>query len=131
VNRIKQAQGSRNRGATPRELARYFAMKLAAEWGPYNLKARLDDPAYFVLDVRSQEGYREGHIPGAYHIPLDELPLRLKEVPKAKTIVAYCGNVTCLLCTKAAHLLASKGYRVRELVGGIAEWQAAGFPVEH
>jgi len=83
-----------------------------------------------ILDVRSREGFREGHLPGAMNIPFEELSTRMKELPKQAEIITYCWNVTCLLCTKAAYVLASKGYRAREMLGGIAEWQSAGFPVE-
>lgn len=116
----------------PAELFRYFNAKLAAEWGPHDLKKALDQrkDEVLVLDVRHREGFREGHIPGAKNIPLQELDSRLKELSKDQEIVTYCWNVTCSLCTQAAAFLASKGFRVRELVGGIAQWQAAGFPVE-
>jgi len=83
-----------------------------------------------ILDVRSAEGFRAGHVPGAVHIPFEELPERMKELPKGKDIISYCWDVTCILCTKAAYVLAKKGYRAKEMLGGIAEWQKAGFPVE-
>ena len=118
--------------ASPAQLAGYFAGKLSAELGPHNLKRLLDEDASqtVVLDVRSQEGFDAGHIPGAVHIPFEELPRRLKELPKNRNIVAYCWDVTCLLATKAAYVLAAKGYRPKELLGGIEEWRKAGFPVE-
>ena len=118
--------------ATPAQLKRYFEMKLAAELGPHNVKRLLDQEAgrVVLLDVRSREGYAAGHLPGAVNIPFEELPARLKELPKQKDVITYCWNVTCLLCTKAAYVLASKGYRAREMIGGIEEWEKAGFPVE-
>ena len=118
--------------ATSAQLARYFSAKLAAELGPHNLKRLLDEDAsqVVVLDVRSREGFEAGHIPGATHLPFEELPGRLRELPKGKTIVTYCWDVTCILATKAAYVLAAKGYRPKELLGGIEEWRKAGFPVE-
>ena len=117
---------------SPAQLANYFQAKLAAELGPHNVKRLLDAGASDVvlLDVRSEEGYQDGHLPGAIHIPFEELPARLKELSKTKAIITYCWNVTCILCTKAAYVLASKGYRAREMLGGIEEWKNAGFPVE-
>lgn len=117
---------------SPAQLARYFEAKLAAELGPHNVKRLLEtDPNQLViLDVRSREGYREAHIPGATNIPFEELPNRMKELPKDKEIISYCWDVTCLLCTKAAYVLASKGYRAKEMLGGIEAWQKAGFPIE-
>lgn len=118
--------------ASPATLARYFKAKLAAELGPHNLKRLLEHPAgpVIILDVRSKEGFREGHIPGAVNIPFEELPQRLGELSKRQDLVAYCWDVTCLLAAKAAYVLASKGYRARELVGGIEAWRQAEFPVE-
>jgi len=120
------------RKATPAQLKRYFEAKLAAELGPHNVKRLIDsgDRGFVLLDVRSPEGYREGHVPGAIHIPFEELPARLRELSKGKAIISYCWDVTCLLCTKASHFLASKGYQAREMLGGIDAWQKAGFPVE-
>jgi len=116
----------------PAQLKRYFEAKLAAELGPHNVKRLMDSGVrnFVILDVRSVEGYREGHVPGALNIPFEELPNRLKELPKNQEITTYCWNVTCLLCTKAAYVLASKGFTAREMIGGIASWQEAGFPVE-
>ena len=116
--------GSAIKQASPAQLARYFEAKLAAELGPHNVKRLLDAKSeeIVLLDVRSRDGYREAHLPGAVNIPFEELPRRLSELPKDKDIVAYCWNVTCILCTKAAYVLASKGYRAKELLGGIEEW---------
>lgn len=120
------------RKASPAQLARYFEAKLAAELGPHNVKRLIDsgDRGFVILDVRSQDGYREGHVPGAINIPFEELPTRLKELPKHQEIISYCWDVTCLLCTKASSVLASKGYRAKEMLGGIDAWQKAGFPIE-
>lgn len=118
--------------ATPAQLARYFEAKLAAEVGPFNVKRLLDahERDTVVLDVRSREGYGEGHVPEATHIPFEELPIRMKELPKAKTVIIYCWDTTCTLAAKAAYMLAKQGYRAREMVGGIEAWHKAGFPIE-
>jgi rhodanese-related sulfurtransferase len=118
--------------ATPAQLKRYFEAKLAAELGPHNVKRLIGENLgrVVLLDVRSREGYATGHLPGAINIPFEELPSRMKELSKDTDIITYCWNVTCLLCTKAAYVLAAKGYRAQEMIGGIDEWQKAGFPVE-
>ncbi len=117
---------------TPAQLKRYFEAKLAAELGPHNVKRLIDSGSrnFVILDVRAVDGYREGHLPGAINIPFEDLPTRMKELPKNKEIISYCWNVTCLLCTKAAYILASRGFHAREMIGGIKSWQDAGFPVE-
>ena len=126
------ARRSAIKPTTPAQLARYFEAKLSAELGPHNVKRLLDqDPRQVViLDVRSTDGYAAGHLPGALNIPFEELPARMSELPKNKDIITYCWNVTCLLCTKAAYVLAKRGYRAKEMLGGIEEWKKAGFPIE-
>jgi 3-mercaptopyruvate sulfurtransferase SseA len=44
----------------------------------------------FVVDVRNQESYDVGHIPGAKLIPSGEILNHLDELPKDKTIITYC-----------------------------------------
>ena len=118
--------------ASPAQLVKYFQAKLAAELGPHNVKRLIDAGAndFVILDVRTREGYIEAHLPGAIHIPFEELPSHMKELPKHKDIITYCWDVTCILCTKAAYVLAKRGYRAKEMLGGIAEWKKAGFPLE-
>ncbi len=82
-----------------------------------------------VLDVRPHEEYKAGHIPGAISIPLDELKKRVKELPKGKQIVAYCRGPLCALAPDATRYLKSKGYRVKRLVEGAPDWEAAGLPL--
>ena len=111
----------------------YFAAKLAYEMTPWSLKSLIVDQKsdkHLVLDVRSPEHFEKGHIPGAKNIPLADLVSSLKSLPKDKTIVTYCSNITCALAPKAALELAQKGFKVMELFGGIQEWQDKGFPVE-
>ncbi len=42
-----------------------------------------------VIDVRSQEEYAAGHLPGAHHIPGDTLAQRLAELPPDRPVVTY------------------------------------------
>ena len=65
----------------------------------------------------SEETYRSNH-------------LILAELPKDRDIVAYCRGPFCLFSDEAQRLLTRKGYRVRKLLDGVAEWQAAGMAVE-
>jgi rhodanese-related sulfurtransferase len=110
----------------------YFQAKLAFEMTPWSLKALLEKTpeAITLLDVRSPEMYALAHLPTALNIPLADLVSKMNTLPKNKTVVTYCGNLTCALAPKAALELAQKGFQVRELIGGIATWQENGFPVE-
>ncbi|MEK7233380.1 MAG: rhodanese-like domain-containing protein [Elusimicrobiota bacterium] len=111
----------------------YFKAKLAYEMTPWSLKGLLIDKKatdLCVLDVRSPEAFAEGHIPTAINIPLADLAGKLAALPKDKTLVTYCSNLTCALAPKAALVLAEKGFKVMELFGGIATWTEFGFPIE-
>lgn len=109
----------------------YFETKLEAEWGPFDLKRALDANSnrIVVLDTRKPDAFAEEHIPEAINIPGEELEQRLQELPKDREIVPYCWNITCHLATRAALLLAKKGFRVHELAGGIDRWKVSDFPV--
>ena len=87
----------------------------------------LDD--VIVLDVREQDEYDEKHIPGVTLIPLGTIPDRLDEIPTDQTVVVTCrsGNRS----NQAAEYLREKGYtNIHNMLGGINEWEAAGYPVE-
>ena len=110
--------------------AEYFKAKLAFETTPHGLKSALEKGTVYLVDVRSSEAYAKEHIAGATNVPIDELAKHLGKLPKDKTLVTYCWNLTCYAAPKAALELAEKGFAVQELVCGIAEWKGAGFPVE-
>ena len=118
----------------------YFKAKLAYEMTPWTLKGMVVDKSasacglkatdLLILYVRSAEAFNESHIPTALNIPLADLAGKLATLPKDKTIVTYCSNLTCALAPKAALVLAEKNFKVMELFGGFATWTEYGFPVE-
>lgn len=70
----------------------------------------------FILDVRTPDEFRNGHIPGAVNIPIDELRDRLTELPTDRAIVAYCQvGMRGYLATR---ILMQKGFQVANLSGG-------------
>ncbi len=75
-----------------------------------------------VLDVRPAEEYLTAHLPFARSIPLDELRQRLSELPRDRSIVAYCRGPYCLMAVDAVELLSKEGYRAVHLREGVAEW---------
>ncbi len=78
-----------------------------------------------VLDVRPAEEYLAAHLPFARSIPLGELRQRLDELPRDRTIVAYCRGPFCLMAADAVALLKRQGYPAIHLREGVAEWAAA------
>jgi rhodanese-related sulfurtransferase len=83
-----------------------------------------------VLDVRPEAEYQAGHLPYARSIPVQELEHRLAELSRDREIVAYCRGPFCLFASEAVALLRKAGFRARKISDGVAEWSAAGFPVE-
>jgi len=81
-----------------------------------------------VIDVRPQDEYAAGHIPGALSIPLAELRKRLSDIPKHRDVVAYCRGPYCVLAVEAVTLLRKRGIRARRFEGGWPAWRLAGHP---
>ncbi|MBI4787829.1 MAG: metalloregulator ArsR/SmtB family transcription factor [Chloroflexi bacterium] len=93
------------------------------------LRARLEQGQVVLLDVRPRSEYAAGHLPEAVSIPLDELDRRVSELPRRRTIVAYCRGPYCVLADEAARKLTRNGLRVLRLEEGVLEWQQAGYPL--
>lgn len=110
----------------------YFNARLEATISPMDyLKSAQQDPEhYFLIDVRNGPVHvRSLTIKGAHIIPEQELFSRLNEIPKEKEIIVYCWDVWCNTAAKTAKVLLERGYKVKELAGGIAAWQEMKFPV--
>jgi len=94
------------------------------------LRQRLkSEPAPFLLDVREQWEYQEGHVPGAQLIPLGELEHRVNEVPRDRPILAICHSGQRSF-TAAAYLQRLGYTSVSNVDGGTAAWIERGFPVD-
>lgn len=94
------------------------------------LLKRMRNGLVTVLDVRPEDEYNAGHLPGALNITLAELERRLSEIPSEAEIVAYCRGAFCVLSFEAVSFLRTHGFNVRRLEEGFPEWRLAGLPVE-
>ena len=83
-----------------------------------------------LLDVRPEDEFAHGHLPGALNVPLAQLARRLSELPQDREVVAYCRGPWCVLSFEAVALLRREGRQVRRLEDGFPEWKTAGLPVE-
>lgn len=107
------------------------AKERITEVAPSTVKEMVDGGEKVVLvDVREHNEWNLGHIPGAIHVPLGELPAEIgKLVPKDARVVAYCarGNRSAL----AADSMQDMGYTdVRSMSDGWFGWVQAGGGVE-
>src|SRR2546421_7402802 len=84
--------------------------------------------AVTVLDVRPEDEFALGHLPGAVNIPLRALEARLSELDRSHEIVAYCRSHYCVWSYEAVAALRHRGFKVRRLEDGFPEWRAAGLP---
>jgi len=123
--------GERSSAEIARVMASYFRARDDLEAvSREELLDRLRSGVVTLLDVRPEDEFAHGHLPGALNVPLAELELRLAELPPDREIVAYCRGPWCVLSFEAVALLRRRGYRVRRLEDGFPEWKVAGLPVE-
>lgn len=94
------------------------------------LMDRLKAGIVTVLDVRPEDEFALGHLPGAINLPLSALEMRLADLDPDREIVAYCRGPYCVLSYEAVAMLRARGFNVRRLEDGLPEWRAAGLPVE-
>ncbi len=80
----------------------------------------------FVLDVRMPAEVKTGAIPGAYHIPVDDLRERMGELPRDKEILVYCQDG--LRGYLASRILGQRGFACRNLTGGYRTYLAVTAP---
>jgi len=81
-----------------------------------------------LLDVREDDEWAAGRAPSAVHLPMSQLQARLAEVPTDWPVAVVC-KVGGRSAQVTAYLLAN-GRQVRNVEGGMAEWQRRGLPLE-
>jgi rhodanese-related sulfurtransferase len=110
----------------------HFRAKLALETDPSDVHHDLTsgDAGPVVVDARTPEAYAAGHVPGALNLPhrlMDAQTTAL--LPTDRLIVVYCDGAGCNASTKGALRLASLGFEVKEMIGGLDWWIRDGYPV--
>lgn len=93
------------------------------------LAERMRGGTVTVLDVRPEDEFALGHVPGALNVPLHSLEARLSEFDSSKEIVAYCRGAFCILSYEAVAALRARGFNARRLEDGFPEWRSAALPV--
>jgi rhodanese-related sulfurtransferase len=81
---------------------------------------------HLLVDVRTAEEFRTGHIAGAKNIALQSLPQQMAALPKEKPIVVYCRSGA--RSSNALQMLTEAGFNNVHDLGGLTQWQAQGLP---
>jgi rhodanese-related sulfurtransferase/predicted transcriptional regulator len=123
--------GERNVAEVNRVMNDYFHERDSMEAvSREDLVGRIADGLVTVLDVRPEDEFALGHLPGALNIPLSELESRLSELSPDTEIVAYCRGPYCVFAFEAVAALRAKGFRALRLEDGYPEWKASGLAIE-
>ncbi len=111
----------------------YFSAKLAHETDASDVYAAQKAGEQFVLvDVRSDEAWAQGRIPGAVHLRRQDIAEHAEtRLDRRTPVVVYCWSPGCNAATKAAVEFAKLGFSVREMIGGYEYWVREGQPTEN
>jgi membrane protein DedA with SNARE-associated domain/rhodanese-related sulfurtransferase len=116
------------------ERHRFYAMLRMARISVTELYQLMEAQlAPLIVDVRSQSARAldSRRIPGAMHLPLDQVSAHVRELPRDRDIVVYCTCPNEASAARVAKLLIKQGFvRVRPLHGGLDAWIAAGYAVD-
>ncbi|MFY1699937.1 MULTISPECIES: rhodanese-like domain-containing protein [unclassified Solwaraspora] len=118
--------------ASPAAAATHFAAQLAYQTDVSDVHADLAAGVsdLVVVDARGIDAWRHGRLPGALHLPHQEIATRAADVvPVGAVVVTYCWGPGCNGATRAAHRFATLGYQVKEMIGGYEYWVREGFEV--
>jgi rhodanese-related sulfurtransferase len=88
--------------------------------------------APLIIDVRSLTAreLEPRWIPGALHVPLEDVARQIKELPRDRDVILYCTCPSEASAARVAKILMNHGFkRVRPLLGGLDAWVAAGYAV--
>ncbi len=95
---------------------------------PSDVKRHLDSGKACLIDVRSFEEFRSGHVPEAICLPLEQIEHEQHRIPRDKLVILSCqaGRRSA----QASKRLREQGFRnIVEMEGGFSAWRAAGLPV--
>ncbi len=96
----------------------------------HELLRRLRTGSIVLIDVRPVDEFTQGHLPGAVSVPLETVRAWAKRASKRRHVVAYCRGPYCVRALQAVEQLSGLGLRASRLEEGVAEWRAAGLPIE-
>lgn len=87
-------------------------------------------PGFVLLDVRSPEHFRKGHVSGALSLPHGKITATRMGAWALETLfVVYCAGPHCNGAARAAVRLSTLGRPVKMMIGGVTGWVDEGFPL--
>ncbi len=117
--------------AAPSDIAlQHFSRRLTFETDCSDVHAsqQAGNIDFVLVDVRGPLAYERGHVPGAINLPTRTLTAQaLAAYAKTTLFVVYCAGPHCNGANKAAVRLATLGYPVKEMIGGVMGWLDEGF----
>ena len=79
-----------------------------------------------LLDVRTDEEWASGRIPGSLHVPMDQVVARLAEIGDRTLVVCAVGGRSA----RVTEYLRAQGKEALNVDGGVHGWAADGRPIE-
>ncbi|MGE1563950.1 rhodanese-like domain-containing protein [Pantoea septica] len=119
--------------ATPAESLQHFSRRLGFETDCADVhhSQQTGDIDYVLVDVRSNEAFLKAHVPGAINIPTRAITeARMAEYARDTLFVVYCAGPHCNGVHRAAVRLASLGFFVKEMIGGMTGWVDEGLVLQ-
>lgn len=104
-------------------------------WSPRAVQEKIQQGGkMLLLDVRTVQEFKEGHLPNSVNMPMGMLQSELKNHPESfkqryhdHTVLSICRSDS--RATTAARWLQAKGLEVKVLSGGLVAWKRAGLPI--
>jgi rhodanese-related sulfurtransferase len=136
LNTVKHQLAETTKAAKSDDMLRqeFYDTEVAALVSPHTLRLSMDrgEVDYVLVDVRSSDAYKAGHIRGAINIPpelneqekVSRFKAALADGKKLQRsyLILYCYSSSCTLARKTGQLLAAHGISAKELSIGYNEW---------
>jgi rhodanese-related sulfurtransferase len=119
--------------ADPKTALEHYGKLLALETDCWDVHADLaaGHREFVLLDVRSPESFKAGHVPGAVNLPHGRINERNLDAWPADTLyVVYCSGPHCNGADRAALRLARLARKAKKMIGGVEGWKDEGFSLE-
>lgn len=83
-----------------------------------------------IFDLRPEDEFAAGHLPGARHLPFDAIDTERPKLSQDQHAFAYCRGPYCLMAVGGTARLQAMGLNVKRLRFGVPEWRQQGFELD-